>query len=72
MPNTDNFQVSEKFGDVSYQSEYISHAREQCKSAPNMAIRLVEWHGKYLTEVFEPFKDRLRKNWTTGFQALMK
>ena len=37
-----------------------------------MAVRLVEWHGKYLTEVFKLFKDRLRKNWTTGFQALIK
>ena len=38
----------------------------------NGSSRLVSNPKKYTTEVFEPFKDRLRKDWTTGFQALMK
>lgn len=38
----------------------------------NGSSRLVADPKKYTTEVFEPFKDRLRKDWTKGFQALMK
>ena len=34
--------------------------------------RLVDKPEKYVTEAFEPFKARLRTNWTRGFQALMK
>lgn len=41
-------------------------------SPSNKSSRLVSNPAKYHTETFEPFKERLRKNWTTGFQALMK
>ena len=34
--------------------------------------RLVNCPDRYVTEAFEPFKKRLRKNWIKGFQALMK
>ena len=38
----------------------------------NLEHRLVDRPDKYVTEAFEPFKSRLRANWTKGFQALMK
>ena len=41
-------------------------------SPSNESSRLVSNPTKYHTETFEPFKERLRNNWTKGFQALMK
>ena len=35
-------------------------------------LRLVDAPSKYVTEAFEPFKSRMRKNWAKGFNALMK
>ena len=42
------------------------------KGPSNGSSRLVSSPERYITEAFEPFKERLRNDWTKGFQALMK
>ncbi|KAK4692741.1 hypothetical protein P7C71_g4523, partial [Lecanoromycetidae sp. Uapishka_2] len=64
-----------RYNDITVIGKYKEHVDEFRVSETyggRIMRELVDTPEKYVSEVFEPFKDRLRKNWNKGFQALMK
>ncbi|KAL8819318.1 MAG: hypothetical protein Q9191_007760 [Dirinaria sp. TL-2023a] len=54
------------------ESHYVDEFHVSTKNGGSIMPELVNCPDRYVTEAFEPFKKRLRKNWVKGFQALMK